>query len=842
MAAKKRSFFSSIRNRMLFGTTALVTIPLVVLAAILAYFASARSSESLSQRANDQLSSIRFGKEAEIRAYFTNVADSMIVISQTQLVRGALESLPEALRTLPDNLGITQEQMRASVRDYYRDQFGAQYSTRNPGATVDADSILAKQSDAAVAAQYLYISSNPNPLGEKGRLDASPDDPSAFSQGHAMVHGLGRSAVERYGLYDFFLVDMEGNVVYTYFKEIDFASNLRTGPWAASGLGEAFTNGVGLPVGEVRITDYAPYVPSYQDEATFVSTPVYDGARQVGVFVVQLPIDRINAIMTFEGKWTEVGLGESGEVYLVGADKSPRSISRFMAEDPSGFVASLRDVAGSDPEKLRAMSVRNSNIGLMTIDTEGSNAALSGKSGVGVYNDYRGVPVLGAFAPLNVFNVKWGMLSEIDAAEANAPTTALRQQILLVAASALLFMAIIAVLISLRLARSINSPLSRFSGVVSRVAAGDNEARVQLPPSDEIGELAVAFDQMLDERIATQERIEQENETLNNSVVEIMSAVAGLAGRNLTIKVPVAEDVTGAVSDAINMMTRSTAGALGTVRRISDLVSSASNNVTLRSQQVLSVANAASGQATSAAEELQQTAMALRQMGDEAQQAMTQADRAIKSTGDALQIVRATVNGISESRDQIRETEKRVKRLGERSQEISSVVTIIGQIAERTSVLALNASMQAVAAGDAGRGFAVVADEVKRLAENARQATQQIASLVNAIQADTSETVQAMNATIAQVVDISKLADQAGGQMTDTRAVTEQLALAVRSIAGSTQAQGETSKKLLARAYELLQSSQRTLEEIEAQRKDTDSLAESARDLVSTVSEFQLPA
>ena len=121
--------------------------------------------------------------------------------------------------------------------------------------------------------------------------------------------------------------------------------------------------------------------------------------------------------------------------------------------------------------------------------------------------------------------------------------------------------------------------LGHFGDVVDKVAKGDNVARVQLPPTDEIGQLGVAFDHMLDERIATQRRIEKENDQLNNSVVEIMTSVAELAQRNLSVKVPVSEDVTGAVSDAINMMTRSTATALGKVRSISNVVSSASENV-----------------------------------------------------------------------------------------------------------------------------------------------------------------------------------------------------------------------------------------------------------------------
>lgn len=415
------------------------------------------------------------------------------------------------------------------------------------------------------------------------------------------------------------------------------------------------------------------------------------------------------------------------------------------------------------------------------------------------------------------------------------------RQSLVTAAPAFAFV-LAALILAALVVMGITRNLNRLNGFVTRFTEGDYSARSQVASGDELQVLGDALNGLLDGRQSALASTQKENDSLNNSVVDIMTSVAELAKRNLDVKVPVSENVTGAVSDAINMMTRSTAGALGNVRRISNIVSSASQNVRQRSDQVHGVAKAASNQASAASAELQQTAMALREMGEQAREANQFAERAIKTTGDAMEIVRATVSGISESRDQIRETEKRVKRLGERSQEITAVVNIIGQIAERTSVLALNASMQAVAAGDAGRGFAVVADEVKRLAENARQATQQISSLVNAIQADTSETIQAMNGTIAQVVDISKLADQAGGQMNDNRLATEQLAAAVRSIATSTQAQSKASQTLLTRAAELLQSSQQTLEQLDAQRKDTETLAGSAQELVNTVNEFRLPA
>lgn len=790
MATKTGLLSGSLRSRLLFGTTALATLPLIVLALVLAYFATQQAAQSLDSRANDQLQSIRVGKQEEINSYFEGLADTMVIVARSSEAMVAVKELPVLLETLPAALPVPIDQARAAVGDYYRRQFAGEYAKRNAGAAVETDTVLSKQSDVTVAAQYFYIADNPNPLGEKGKLDAAAGDASAYTTQHARFHSFGRALVERFGLYDMFLVDLQGNVVYTFFKELDYASNLETGPWAKSGLAEAYVHARnGAKAGEVRLTDYAPYVPSYEDQATFASTPMYEGERQVGVLIVQVPIDRVNAIMTFEGNWQEVGLGASGEVYLIGADKTPRSISRFMKEDPSEFVQMMKGL-GIPADRLARMSARASNVGLMTIDTVGSRDSIAGKSGVGVYPDYRGIPVLGAYAPLQILNQNWGILSEIDVAEASTPVVALRKQIALVALIALITVAAIAVLIALRLSRSISN----------------------------------------------------ENEQLNDSVVDIMTAVAELAGRNLDIKVPVSANVTGVLSDAINMMTRSTAGALGRVRQISNTVSVASESVRQSSEHVHGVATSASNQATAASAELQQNAIALREMGDQARDANQFAERAIKATGDALDVVRATVSGIFESRDQIRETEKRVKRLGERSQEITAVVNIIGQIAERTSVLALNASMQAVAAGDAGRGFAVVADEVKRLAENARQATQQISSLVHAIQADTSETIQAMNGTIAQVVEISKLADKAGGQMNDTRATTEQLAAAVRNIAVSTQTQSTASQTLITRALELMQSSQRTMEELSAQRKDTDALAHSAQELVNTVSEFRLPA
>jgi methyl-accepting chemotaxis protein len=217
------------------------------------------------------------------------------------------------------------------------------------------------------------------------------------------------------------------------------------------------------------------------------------------------------------------------------------------------------------------------------------------------------------------------------------------------------------------------------------------------------------------------------------------------------------------------------------------------------------------------------------------------AEGAIDATRSALESVTHTVDGISGIRDTIHETEKRIKRLGDRSQEITRAVNLINTISERTHILALNASMHAASAGEAGRGFAIVADEVQRLAENARDATSQIATLVSNIQVETSDTVSTMNDLITEVVDGSRLATTAGSQMKRTMDSTENLVHAVRQIAERSQKQAQVSNDLQGRYERIRESSQQTTVRLTEQTKQTRQLVQYAKRLLQAVQVFKLP-
>jgi methyl-accepting chemotaxis protein len=388
---------------------------------------------------------------------------------------------------------------------------------------------------------------------------------------------------------------------------------------------------------------------------------------------------------------------------------------------------------------------------------------------------------------------------------------------------------------------SITNPVSYLVAVMNRLAAGDKQARANMETFDEVGALGRQFDIMVDQREAVNTAIQRENEALNGSIIELLQAVAKLAQRDLTVMVPVSEDVTGPVADALNLLSSETAKVLNRVVRVADQVSSVSKEIKIQADKVIDVAREEKREVEQTVSALSQASEVMIDIARLAHSCNVAAEKAIHNTDKAQETVLDTVHGINSIRDTIRETEKRIKRLGERSQEIGSVVTIINSIAERTHILALNASMHAASAGEAGRGFAVVANEVQRLAENAREATSQISSLVNNIQVETADTVVTMNDAISQVVRGTTLAQQAGSEMRETRDTTAILVELVQRIAVSSNTQAETTRGLQERALHIQKSTEQTFELLQNQGLQTESLVNYSNSLVKSVGVFILP-
>jgi methyl-accepting chemotaxis protein len=432
-------------------------------------------------------------------------------------------------------------------------------------------------------------------------------------------------------------------------------------------------------------------------------------------------------------------------------------------------------------------------------------------------------------------------LDQIESNGLLAESQATQQQFFRITIVALVSGLVIAMLLGLATYYSIASPVRQVSNTVQKVSEGELTARTAMKEGDELATLGAEFDKMLDERVAHLAKVQEENEQLNHSVMSLLKAVYKLSQRDLTTRVPVTEDVTGPVADSLNLLTDETSKVLKGVLSISIGVARVSEEVKARSDNVISAATLEQQEVEKTAAELAAASDSMIRIAKLAQACSDAADRAIKSTESAHGTVSDTVNGINAIRNTIRETEKRIKRLGERSQEISGAVNLINSIAERTHILALNASMHAASAGEAGRGFAVVADEVQRLAENARNATNEIASLVNNIQVETNDTVTTMNDAISQVVKGSRLAERAGSDMQSTQQSTAELVAMVQQIAKRSVQQAKASNELRSRAQGIQKSSRETNAKLKEQTKYTDNLVRYSEKLLRAVNVFTLP-
>ncbi len=843
MAIRNAFGTQSIRQKLLLGTLFLAVIPVAVISVIVGRESLNSGRAAIESQARESLVAQRAAKAAQITDYFDSLSNQLKVLAVAPEVVSAMREMPAAYENSVLNIADLPEE-RTRLSKYYTSDYMAEFEKRNAGRKVDMGAMAAELPDIAMNLQYHYIAANPHPLGAKNNLDRA-NDGSRYSELHGALHPFLRTALRNFGLYDIFLVEPKnGTLVYTVFKELDFGTSLMSGPFARTRLGDAYRASWNLDrPGMVELSEFGEYLPSYNDQAAFLGTPIFDGNKKIGVLLVQVPIDKINSVMTHEGKWAERGLGNTGETYLVSAaDGTPRSIARQAVEDIDAYATSV-EAAGFAKGVANAVKAKGTSIGLVPIKTQATQAVFEkNEAGFGIYNNFAGVQVLGAYAPLSVLGLRWAVVAEETTAEAFAAVNQVRDNIVLWSAGMGVGLLLLGLWVAYSLLRSVTNPITKMQDTVTAIANGDYSARSDLGGDDEFGQLSRAFDNLLDDRVARLADAERENEDLNNSVVQLLQAVAQLSNKDLTAKAPVTANVIGTVSDSINLLAHETGRVLSEVTSIAAQVKLSTERVKRQAESVNATAAAERSDVERASENLANANKVMTQVAELAAASNRAAEQATSHTVTALGAVNETVKGMEGIRESIAEAEKRIKRLGERSQEITGIVNLINTIAERTHVLALNASMQAAAAGDAGRGFAVVAEEVQRLAESSRQATQQIAQLVNNIQIETSDTINTVNKTISQVVTGSELASKSGQQMRETQQSTASLVELVKRITSSAQVQMKITTELRNRVHQIGASTEKTAAEILLQSEATTDLSKSADRLVESVRVFKLPS
>lgn len=333
---------------------------------------------------------------------------------------------------------------------------------------------------------------------------------------------------------------------------------------------------------------------------------------------------------------------------------------------------------------------------------------------------------------------------------------------------------------------------------------------------------------------------------LNNrnqeAIMRLLDEMGSLAEGDLTVKATVTEDMTGAIADSINFAVEQLRSLVQTINDTSVQVASSAQETQATAMHLAEAAEHQAQQINTASTRINEIASSINQVSKNSAESADVAQRSVELSTKGASVVRQTIVGMDSIRGQIQETSKRIKRLGESSQEIGSIVELINDISEQTNILALNAAIQAASAGEAGRGFAVVADEVQRLAERTSNATKRIETLVQTIQADTNEAVSSMEQTTSEVVAGARLAEDAGTALGEIEHVSNTLASLIQGISTAAQQQSAAATDITQTMTTIQSITAQTSEGANQTAESIGNLAQLAADLRRSVADFKLPA
>lgn len=339
-----------------------------------------------------------------------------------------------------------------------------------------------------------------------------------------------------------------------------------------------------------------------------------------------------------------------------------------------------------------------------------------------------------------------------------------------------------------------------------------------------------------------QEELEAENQRNQAAILRLLDELGDLADGDLTVQATVTEDFTGAIADSINFSIDQLRSLVQTINQTAVQVASAAQETQSTAMHLAEASEHQAQEIAGASAAVNEMAVSIDQVSANAAESAAVAERAVAIANKGAEVVQATIHGMDTIREQIQETSKRIKRLGESSQEIGDIVSLINDIADQTNILALNAAIQASMAGEAGRGFAVVADEVQRLAERSAAATKQIETLVKTIQTDTNEAVISMEQTTAEVVKGARLAQDAGVALEEIESVSKNLADLIQNISNAARQQAASAGHISNTMNVIQEITSQTSAGTTATARSIGNLAEMAQEMRNSVAGFRLPS
>lgn len=490
----------------------------------------------------ERLTAIRNARAVAIKDTSEQLLDHVMTLSETRMTIDATKRFTQGFNQLP---GLNANQEKA-LKTHYEKTFIPKLKQKIEGEPAAATYFPDNPKERHL--KYFYLAEGPaaKQTSSPSSRDAA-NDGSAWSQTHKEYHQRFARLAKLFDYEDIMIADIKtGNIVYSVGKQDDLGTNLLNGPYSDSQAAKVFR--------EVKqskdpffltISDFEQYKPSYGTTTMFVGTTVFDGNDLVGALILQLNTGKLDRLMTANRQWKGVGMGESGETYLVGEDSTFRTSPRFFLENPKQYLK-LAERQGVSTEKINLIRKTGTPVLVQPVKSEAARNALAGKSGTLAYTDYRGVPVVASYQPLRFGPFDWGLIAKMDQDEVFSGIRRLARNQLLLAAMLIPALTFLTLWLSSQFVR----PIRRLLDATEKISGGDYSIHIPMAADDEFGNLAAAFNTMSDtlaqREQALKEQVEENDRLLrsilpSSALTRMKQGAAAIAETHPSVSVVYAE-------------------------------------------------------------------------------------------------------------------------------------------------------------------------------------------------------------------------------------------------------------------------------------------------------------
>jgi len=809
-----------------------------LLAAAVGAAAYVTSRHMLATSTIDRLEAISETARRDLATMLGNLTNDTAQLSEDPRTASALREFRDAFRKAPDELagrdGSKLEAYDSTLARFYDGQFLPKLAIAR-GTTVPRSELYPSNDrnvikDAPVILQALYLAQNRFDDSEKYRLGDSKDG-SSYTRVHIKYHPWLEATARRNGWLNVLLIDSDSShVVYSSAKTPDTFTALRNGPYKSSGLALAAKNAAeARERGVVRLTDF-DRAEAYADKPVlYASTPLFDGLERIGVLAVAIGVDRVDdALMSRTGPdpWGRIGLGATGDLVAVGNDLTLRSSPREFLEHRDQYLA-------ANASDLPLLKYAPSPVALATWSSGPVKGALGGHPASGDFATADG-PIFGAYTPLSLGELHWAIAAEMQAGEALAPLQPLLIILVLVALAA----AVAGWGLGGRLWQQFAGRLAELSDVVRRVQHGDRRARLEVKQKGAVGDLAEAINRLLDDRLNALGRSEQETERLQREVERLVGVVAEASGGDLTQRASAVDGTLGNVGHALNLMLENVSTLVNTLKSASGRVVTSADRIRTSAEQLSQGAATQTRDIGATSGSLKTLTAACDRVVQNCRATLESVRRGEEAGRMAQTAVSDVASGMDGLQRETRAATVKIKRLGERSMQISAIIGTISKMSAQTDMLALNAAIEASRAGEHGQGFTVVAEEVRKLAERAAAATKEIERVIAGIQSDINEAVGGMERHGERLEIQSAAASQAGQALKRILSAAADGTRLVQEITGAAEEQVAISSKLAETVAGIAEFARNVQQSSDQARRTTNELMSVSDQLTSQIGQF----